>query len=232
MWCDKRDWHLYPGFHALVDGFALVSLNYRLAVKKEYGFPAAVEDVKDAIAYLRTHATELRLDAENFFLYGTSAGGNLVAYAGLDGAGTKGTKRDYHVNAVASLCPLINFAEHMKQLTPKIFILQAIATLIRGNHYLGTTPKRDPERARQASADSRITKDAPPLYIQHGEKDPAVSPRQSIDFYEKLMKQTGMDGDDLVLDIIPGAAHAGAGPEFLEITHVRPIIEFFKRHIK
>ena len=60
--CDKRDWHVYPGFHALGRGFALVSVNYRLVPQVSY--PAESDDLKRAVLYLRKHAPSLRLQEE------------------------------------------------------------------------------------------------------------------------------------------------------------------------
>ena len=94
---DKRDLHLYPGFFALLEGFALVSINYGLAPPAV--FPSPVLDVKADICYLRAHARELKLDDGNFFLYGTSAGGNLATYAGLDGEAARGTENDHQGRA-------------------------------------------------------------------------------------------------------------------------------------
>lgn len=225
--CDKRDWHVYPGFHALGEGFALVSVNYRLAPGVSY--PAETDDLKDAISHLRRHAAQLRLDADNFFTYGTSAGGNLVTFAGLDGPASRGTERDFHVNAVASLCPLINFDTWAEQSPWYFRMLPPVRKAFFS--YLGGDPKKNPELSRRASADSRIAPDPPAFYLQHGDKDPAVPVRQSIDLYNKL-KATGYFSEgDLVLDILEGAPHAGAGPEFLEPKNVLPIVKFFKAHM-
>jgi acetyl esterase/lipase len=232
--CDKRDWHLYPGFHSLLEGFVLVSVNYRLA--PAHPFPAAVEDLKSAVAYLRQHSGELRLQSENFFLYGTSAGGNLVAYTGLDGSGSRGTERDYHVAAVASLCPLISFGDWMKQAPWWATLHPEVRKMLYG--YLGGNPRKRPELAVQASADSRICSpdccsqdSCPAFYLQHGDRDWGVKPGQSIDFYNKLKASGCFREGDLVLDILKDTPHAGAGPQYLEITNVKPILDFFKQHL-
>lgn len=226
--CDKRDWHLYPGFHALADGFVLVSVNYRLAPANP--FPAAVEDLKDAVWYLRANAEKLRLNDDEFFLYGTSAGGNLVSYVGLDGDTSRSTERDFHVKAVAALCPLINFHDWRSQVPWYIRISPLMLYAIKS--YLGGITKKVAQKATDASADSRIAPNAPAFYIQNGDKDPAVNVKQAIDFYNKLRASGYLSEDDLVLDILEGAPHAGAGPEYLEAKNVAPILEFFKRYIK
>jgi len=86
---------------------------------------------------------------------------------------------------------------------------------------------------RAAAADIGIgtARTLPPFYIQHGDKDKDVPIRQSLDLYDKL-KATGLlDDDDLVLDIIEGTRHAGAGPHYIEVQNVKPILEFYKRHM-
>lgn len=57
-------------------GFACATVNYRLA--QEAPFPAAVEDCKAAIRFLRAHADEYGYNAERIGVFGESAGGYLA----------------------------------------------------------------------------------------------------------------------------------------------------------
>lgn len=221
MACDKRDLHLYPGFFALQAGFALASVNYRLAPANP--FPAAVDDLRNAILYLRGNAAALSLDPGNFFLYGTSAGGNLVSFTGLRGHTSSGRPQDYHVNAVAALCPLINFSDFWVDGRKE---LPGMREMVHG--YLGGEPlKGSPTDA--ANADAFIGNSSPAFYLQHGTQD-FLGHSQSTDFYSKL-REAGLPDDDLVLDIMEGAVHAGQGPEYLEAEHIQPILDFFAAHI-
>jgi acetyl esterase/lipase len=68
------------------DGFAMVSIEYRLTT--EVTFPSNVEDVKTAVRWIRANADAQRLDPNRICLWGTSAGGNLAAVAGLAPKGT------------------------------------------------------------------------------------------------------------------------------------------------
>ena len=70
---------------ALVDaGFAAAALNYRLA--GEARFPAAVQDVKAAVRFLRANAAEYGLDPDRF---GASAGGHLACMLGVTASTTR-----------------------------------------------------------------------------------------------------------------------------------------------
>jgi acetyl esterase/lipase len=67
----------------LAAGYAAASLNYRLS--GEARFPAAVQDVKAAVRFLRANASRYGLDADRFAAWGESAGGYLVAMIGTTG---------------------------------------------------------------------------------------------------------------------------------------------------
>src|SRR5215469_2929791 len=64
-------------------GYAVVSVNYRLA--PQFKYPAQIEDVKCAIRYLRAKAPKYGLSGSEIFAFGTSVGGQLVALAALTG---------------------------------------------------------------------------------------------------------------------------------------------------
>jgi acetyl esterase/lipase len=67
----------------LAEGYAAASLDYRLS--GEALFPAAVQDVKAAVRWLRANASTYGLDPDRFAAWGESAGGNLVAMIGTTG---------------------------------------------------------------------------------------------------------------------------------------------------
>ncbi|MCC8100452.1 MAG: alpha/beta hydrolase [Clostridiales bacterium] len=62
-------------------GYACATLNYRLA--QEAGFPAALEDVKAAVRYLRANAETYGYDPDCFVIWGESAGGYLATMAAV-----------------------------------------------------------------------------------------------------------------------------------------------------
>ncbi|MGK0606717.1 alpha/beta hydrolase [Enterococcus gilvus] len=223
--CDKRDWHLYPGFFALQEGFALISVNYRLLPEIKRMDP--IDDLTSALAFIKENAEEFQLDKGNIFLYGTSAGGNLVSQVGLRNA-LKGEP----VRGVAALCPLLDFSneaafiEIFEAIAPD-YMKQSRKLMI---DYLGFDPEVDSEAAKEANIDHVLTEKAPPFYIQHGTMDPAVPVEQSINFARSLREKIG--DENVVLDLLPETGHAGGGPEFLQKKHVQPILAFFNALIK
>jgi acetyl esterase/lipase len=69
-------------------GYACASINYRLA--QEAPYPAAVDDVKAAIRFLKANAKQYGYNPEQVAVWGESAGGYLAVMAGV----TK--DEDYH----------------------------------------------------------------------------------------------------------------------------------------
>jgi acetyl esterase/lipase len=83
----KGDARHAPGFDvpALLASLAakdyvVASVNYRLA--GEAHFPAAVQDVKSAVRWLRTHATEYDIDTTRVMVWGAEAGGQIASLVG------------------------------------------------------------------------------------------------------------------------------------------------------
>ena len=66
-------------------GYVLFSIDYRLVKDGKNRYPAAVQDVRAAIQFLRANAIEIKTDPDRIGLIGDSAGGHLVALVGLTG---------------------------------------------------------------------------------------------------------------------------------------------------
>ena len=64
-------------------GFVAASISYRLS--QEAPFPAQIEDCKAAIRWLRANAVKYRIDPDRIGVWGSSAGGHLVALLGTSG---------------------------------------------------------------------------------------------------------------------------------------------------
>ena len=64
-------------------GYAVAAINYRLS--QHAVFPAQIEDCKAAIRFLRANAKKYNLDPGAFGVWGSSAGGHLVALLGTSG---------------------------------------------------------------------------------------------------------------------------------------------------
>jgi acetyl esterase/lipase len=159
-------------------GFAAATINYRLS--KEAPYPAALEDCRAAIRWLREHATEYQLDATQVGVYGNSAGGHLALLLGLleDPADhSKPLEQSSRVQAVASDSGPIDLLADYRN--------GALRTVI--GRFMGGSP----EGARlalfeQASPGHSVSAKGPPLLLIYGEADAQVDVKTADRFVAAL----------------------------------------------
>lgn len=219
---DKRDWHLYPGFFALREGFAVISLNYRLAPKHRY--PAGLDDVRNAILFIKEHAEEYCIDVNNIFLEGTSAGGNLVGISAYEAARDG---KDYNVNSVLLFCPAIDFTTYLKDADQASMHL---LFRVMENCYFHFGKRRRVEE-KEASLTGFVSEKIVPTYLLQGTKDVGVPYKSAETFYHQLREVSGLGEKDLVFKVLDGYGHAGADKGFFQEENLMPAIEFLKAHI-
>lgn len=82
--CESRQAQLFYQYFR-DHGYAVATVNYRLA--QEAKFPAAVQDVKAAVRFLKANADTYGYDASRVTVWGESAGGYLCVMAGVTAEG-------------------------------------------------------------------------------------------------------------------------------------------------
>ena len=79
----------YSGIPKLAEiaklGFVVASIAYRGTFEDDVRFPAAVQDTKEAIRFLRANAEMFHIDPDHVMLLGDSSGGHTAAMAALTG---------------------------------------------------------------------------------------------------------------------------------------------------
>jgi acetyl esterase/lipase len=81
----SRDFYQYMGPYLAARGYALFSVDYRLTRDGKNRYPAAVNDVRAAVQWMRSQAVDLKIDPARIALMGDSAGGYLSALVALAG---------------------------------------------------------------------------------------------------------------------------------------------------
>jgi alpha-L-fucosidase 2 len=170
-------------------GFAWFTIDYRLAPKNPY--PAAVEDVKAAVRYVKAHAAELKVDAKRLALMGESAGGHLVALVAAQ------NEPDTSVAAVVDFYGLHDFtvADNITRNRAQFLDLKSV------DEATGRA------RMREASPLTYVRKGLPPFLMIHGTNDAAVPYDQSVMMCARLR----LAGNSCELYTVPEAPH-GVGP--------------------
>ncbi len=147
-------------------GYVVASVGYRFAPK--WPFPAARDDVREAIAFLKAHAGEYGLDPHRLVLLGRSAGGQLallVAYAEPDPA----------IRGVVSFYAPADM-KYGYEHPSNPWVLDSRAVL---EAYLGGTPAQASATYEAASPIRFVSVDTVPTLLVHGGRDELVFPAQS-----------------------------------------------------
>lgn len=155
-------------------GFLVVSIDYRMY--PAYRFPAMIEDVKCAIRYLRSHAASYNLDPGRIALAGHSAGGHLVALAGLadERAGWDVGSNLEQSSRVQAVVPMSGPTDLGSKFPAEV--QELIANVFGEEQLVSASP------VQYAHAG------APPFLIVHGEADDIVPVEQAELLYEALKK--------------------------------------------
>ena len=224
---NKSRQYTAPMLQGLNHGYAVVTVDYRLS--DEAKFPAAINDAKAAIRFIKVNAAQYDLNPNKIALWGSSAGGNLAAVAGTTG----GTNNCYdtslgnanvldNVTAVVDWYGPTNFCVMDKQFTES-----GIREKVQGVHiyntecsfpsrYLGQNISKVLDLCKQADPTNYITSECPPFVIQHGTMDPLIPTQQSVDLAAAITKEIGQD--KVTLTLLDGAGHGGVPVTFLNGT--------------
>ena len=184
--------------------YAGATINYRLT--GEAIWPAQIHDCKAAIRFLRANADKYGYDGEKIAVWGTSAGGHLVAMLGASGdveklEGDLGgfDKTSSRVQAVIDYfgpTEMLTMGDHDST-------MNHISSDSPEGKLIGGDVKKNPAKAREVSPVTYVTKDDPPHLIVHGDKDPLVPLPQS----EKLDKLFDEAGVSSTLITVVGGGH-------------------------
>jgi len=192
-------------------GFAVAAVDYRLS--GEAGYPAALEDVRTAVGWVRKQAADHGLDAGRVFLWGDSAGGHLALMTALTGAEVQGVVAWFPVTDLAGLGSDVRDAGGTPDPGPES----------REARFLGAPAADVPDLAREASPVAHASAAAPPVLLMHGAADDLVPPAQSI----RLGGALTAAGATVELELVPGATHFWNGAEDVHAI-VRRSVEFLR----
>jgi acetyl esterase/lipase len=172
-------------------GYSVVSIDYRRA--PQHRFPAQLEDVRTAIAYIREHADELEVDVNRMALMGRSAGAHLAMLAAYEPDAPP-------LQAVVNYYGPVNLTTGYQD-PPNPDPIGSRGLL---RDFLGGTPADLPERYKQASPWNYVNHAVPPSLLVYGRRDHVVQSK----FGRKLYGQLQETGNQAVFLEIPWAEHA------------------------
>lgn len=200
-----RQQDVYSGIpnlsHIAAKGYVVASVEIRdTGIAR---FPAAVEDVKCAIRFMRRNAEEYGVNPDRVAVWGDSSGGHLSLMTGL-------TMGDYD-NGL--------YSEQSDEVSAVIdyYGVSDLLTLGKYNHildhdaadspeglFIGGKVQEHMELAKKASPlHQDLNKPLPPFLIVHGDSDQVVHINQSIEMYKALKAH----GQSVLFYKVAGADH-------------------------
>lgn len=185
-------------------GYVTATMSYRLAPRHQ--FPAALEDSKAAVRFLRANAVKYGIDPERIGAWGGSAGGHLVLMLGLtpgvaefEGSGPN-QQFSSAVQAVINYYGPTDFTQSYSKSVDAAEVLP----LWLGGH-LDTHRKYH----QKASPIHWVNPNAAPTLSLHGTKDAYVAYEHSVALTTRLL-DAGVDAE---LETLSGAGHGFKGAD-------------------
>ncbi len=211
----RKGYHYYCQ-HFAKNGYVAATIEYRLS--GDAPFPAAIQDVKCAIRWMRANATKLGVDPNKIGLAGGSAGGHLVllaAYANNDDPELEGTGGYGGISSrVQAVVDLYGPAQLRGRKTGSVVKFMG-----------GKTSDEAPDLYAKASPITYLTKNAPPTLILHGTVDELVSISQSDELAARLNEL----GVPYLYDRQEGWHHAMDGVAEVNVRCVWFMDQFFSQ---
>lgn len=213
---DDADTRLAP---LAAHGVTVVSVNHRLA--PDAMFPAPLHDLKAAVRWLRAEGARLGLATERIGVWGASAGaylGSLLALTNRDPEfeGSVGGHGD-RSSAVQAVVHWFGQSDLVVSASRSVVETRLLPFTFEAD-LLGTSdPAELVERARGLSLPCRVSAQAPPFLIAHGDRDRIVPPSEGRALHDALSRA----GASSRFELLAGAGHEDAAfhsPANLAVT--------------
>jgi len=175
-------------------GYVVGSVNYRLS--GEAHFPAAIQDVKSALRWLRGHAADYNIDTTRMMVWGAEAGGQIAAMVGascgvtaLEPAADAKSKATLVSDCVQGVIDWYGPSDLASWETGGAHPSEPGAPTRLGAYLGCEAADCAAGLVRAASPHSYISSLTPPFLIQHGSADTRVLPDQSQKLNDALHEQ-------------------------------------------
>ncbi len=172
-------------------GYTVAAITYRFA--PAHPFPAQIEDVNTAIAFLRNHAVEYEIDVNRMAVMGRSAGAHLAMLAAY-------APDAMPFKAVVNYYGPVDLPGGYRDLpNPDPIDTRKMLTAL-----MGGTPDQLPAQYQQASPITLVRPNLPPTLLVYGDRDHIVQAKFGRTMAERLQAL----GNSSIFLGIPWAEHA------------------------
>ncbi len=158
-------------------GFAVLNISYRFA--PQFTYPAQLQDVQQALSWIRDNAGQYRLDISRINLWGYSSGAHLATLT----ASRSPAENGVFIRAVVGGGTPADLRKY--QASPLV------------STFMGGQRDEMPERYADASPAANIEQHQPPVFLYHGKLDTLVKVDQAQDYFDALVAK-GVDAELLI----------------------------------
>ena len=167
-------------------GFVVFSITYSLA--PVHCFPAQVNDLLEALRWLNKKSDKYQLDMQRTAIFGYSAGGHLAELAA--------SRKEELPDNICIRSVVAGGAPHFMRLDPDYPLIVDL---------MGHTWQENPDNYRAATPVDCVTKDFPPVFIYHGERDNLV-PWPHVKKWDERLQELGVEHE---VYWVKGRGHVG-----------------------
>ncbi len=214
------------------NGFAVVTVEYRVIGQGLYN--DGVQDINDAIRYVRANADKYNIDPDRIGLFGNSAGGYMVSLVATS-QGVKELQGDNNlgysseVDAVINhygLSDLTNVAmDYPEDIQKAHHTSKSAESQYVNGVYSNKGIVDDLVAAEKANPITYIDGTEPPFLIMHGTADGLVSPNQTVLLHNALLDE----GVNSTRYSLTDSTHGSKG--FDSEKTLSTMVDFFNKYL-
>ncbi|MDX9848251.1 MAG: alpha/beta hydrolase [Tenuifilaceae bacterium] len=198
---DKQSKSISTIFQATTQGYALVSVNYRLS--DEVKWPKPLLDAKAALRHIRVNASIYKLDAEKIVVWGESAGAHIAmmlaatnGHPAFENLSMGNTAISSSVQGVVAWYGIADMSR-----LPNLAVPAA-------NEIMGYDISKNWEKTNDANPIKLVTDQFPPILLVHGTSDQIIPFSHSANMHSKVNNETDKPTAELIA--FEGAGHGDA----------------------
>ena len=217
---DKDQYNVNDKKTFTANGYVYVAANYRLSNEKV--FPAAVDDVKTIIRYLKEEANSLKINIDRIYVLGHSAGANLgsmvVSTKGTEALGNEPIKYDKYNSNIAGFIGIAGFYdvnEYLNDSKSKEKTRERIS-----KYYKGFNPNA------LANNTNYIKNLDTPVLLQHGKEDRVVNYKETIKYCNRIQYRS--KNKNVTCEIFPTKKHSYE--VIMSSSNIKRIIEWMNNN--
>lgn len=215
----RQDYRVYTTWFA-EQGYVVATIGYRLS--KEAKFPAAVEDAKCAVRWMRASADTLGVDPEKIAVIGGSAGGHLAMMVGYSADGKTYEGNGGHPEFSSRVAAVVDIYGPFDLDTPEGKSAGVVKDFLGKDSY-----EQAPELWKQLSPSTYLDAGDPPTLILHGTMDEIV-PVSQADLLASRLESLRVPYRLIRLEGWPHTMDAALP---MNVFCRRQILNFLKQHV-